>query len=182
MTLIREQCCVQSGPSQSAKLCSVWPKWNINILSQVLTPNFHSNSVSTQCWGWHQCIASVIQGLLTLQKHSCNICHCILPESDKLNHSIPPKTFLKSLGSFRWYGHASYPVVCHSPKNIKAMLCPQTFGWHLSHIFHSMLIEQVFHLRKMKGDNLKLMTDYPEPVEPFHSHWTVIFCSTKLQS
>ena len=33
MKLIRAQCGAQSGPSQRAELCSVWPKWNIDILS-----------------------------------------------------------------------------------------------------------------------------------------------------
>ena len=34
MKLIRARCCMQSGPSQPSKQCSIWPKWNIGILSQ----------------------------------------------------------------------------------------------------------------------------------------------------
>ena len=42
---------------------------------QVLTPKFRtsdSNPVSALCEGWLQCIASVMQGLLTLHNHCCN--------------------------------------------------------------------------------------------------------------
>ena len=39
-------------------------KITLQIL-QVLTPNFHSNSISALWEGWLQCIASVMQGLLT---------------------------------------------------------------------------------------------------------------------
>ena len=34
MQLIRARCGAQSGLSQRAVQCSVWPKWNIDILSQ----------------------------------------------------------------------------------------------------------------------------------------------------
>ena len=47
---------------------------NIKIslpILQVLTPNFHSNALSALCKGWLQWIASMMQGLLTLQNHRC---------------------------------------------------------------------------------------------------------------
>ena len=130
MKLIRARCGAQSGPSPRAERCSVWPKWNIDILSQnaasrtrffsgtshqnrsyldniwtnrryivsfqqghcsrevtnenfkrtlqilqLLTPKFHSNSVSALCEGWLPCIASVMQGLLTPQNHRCKNRH-----------------------------------------------------------------------------------------------------------
>ena len=46
--------------------CSRWVKdENFKIILQVLqevTPKFHSNSVSSLCQGWLQCVASVMQG------------------------------------------------------------------------------------------------------------------------
>ena len=45
---------------------------NIKIslpILQVLTPKFHSNSISALCKGWLQWIASMKQGLLTMQNH-----------------------------------------------------------------------------------------------------------------
>ena len=139
MKLIRARCCAQKRPSPCSA-CSVWSKWNIDILSQnaasrtqffqvqaiktghismiyrqtgdilsvsskdiaaakkvtdenfkitlqILqsqTPKFHSNSVSALCEGWLQCIASVMQGLLTLQSHRCKLGHPNSPESEKL--------------------------------------------------------------------------------------------------
>ena len=143
MMLIRARCGAQSRPSPRAERsrCSVWPKWNIDILSlqaerdffrykpsiqvisrsgidktaiycrfparalqplsdgwkfqdnfanilQVLTPNFHSNSVSALCEGWLRYIAPVMQGLLTPRNSHlqwfCTIGHRILPESDNV--------------------------------------------------------------------------------------------------
>ena len=69
-------------------------KISLQIL-QVLTPIFHSNSVSALYNGWLQCMASVMQGLLTLQNHCCKISHDILPESKKLKSDQFNSTLLK---------------------------------------------------------------------------------------
>ena len=42
-----------------------------NEILQVLTPIFHSNSISVLCKGWLQWIAIMMQGLLTLQNYRC---------------------------------------------------------------------------------------------------------------
>ena len=67
----------QTGDSLSVS--SKWTadaKWRTKFQDNfantaVLTPKFHSNSVSALCEGWLQWIASVTQGHLTLQNHRC---------------------------------------------------------------------------------------------------------------
>ena len=64
-------------PARSQQQISEWWKFQHNLL-QVLTQKYcrfwlkiYSKSVSAIWEGWLQCIASVMQWLLTLQNHSC---------------------------------------------------------------------------------------------------------------
>ena len=64
----------------------------LQVLSLLLTPKFHSNSVSVICEEQLQCIAPVMQGLLTSRSSHLQNQPYILPEFEKLNCSGSSKT------------------------------------------------------------------------------------------
>ena len=90
-------------PFLSAEWWTFISQWSKCQILPVLTPKFHSYSVSALCKGWFQCIAPEMQGLLTLKNHICEIGHHILLMiwEIKMTFSIKmtAKTFYQSWAS-----------------------------------------------------------------------------------
>ena len=98
-------------------------KITLQIL-QVLTPKFHSNSVSALCKLWLQWIASVMQWLLTLQNHCYKTwsLHFAKLKSDQ---------FYSTQIKLPWLLYMSWVIPVVGP-NLEILFCTQQCSVHIN--------------------------------------------------